>query len=107
MPLHIIYLTSCHVLLQHGCLISALLFIIAAESLAQKLNEKLEKHINIKIAQYAILFSNNFKDVLLPIEVLNKCESIAGLKLNISKTESVYFTGAGAVVKTCFFPAHS
>ena len=60
-----------------------LLFIIDTESLAQKLKEKLGgkkitrsgKHINIKIDQYAdetILFLNNFKDVLLAIEISNK-----------------------------------
>ena len=88
--------------IRQGCPISSLLFIIATESLAQRLKEKLGgikitrsgKHINIKIAQYAddtILFLSNFKDVLLAIELLNKYVSVAGLKLNISKTEALYF----------------
>ena len=88
--------------IRQGCPISSLLFIFATESLAQKLKEKLGgikitrsgNHINIKIAQYAddtILFLSNFKDVLSAIELLNKYESVAGLKLNISKTEALFF----------------
>ena len=88
--------------IRQGCPISSLLFIIATKSLAQKLKEKLGgikitrsgKHINIRIAQYAddtILFLSHFKDVLSAIELLNKYESVAGLKLNISKTEALYF----------------
>ena len=88
--------------IRQGCPILSLIFIIATESLAQKLKEKLGgikitrsgKHINIQIARYAddtILFLSNFKDVLLAIELLYKYESVARLKVNISKTEALNF----------------
>lgn len=84
--------------IRQGCPISALLFILVAETLAIKIraceNIKgiiLENH-EFKLNQLAddtSLFLNDMSSLINAIELLQKFEKHAGLKLNIEKTEVI------------------
>ena len=87
--------------IRQGCPISALLFIIATDVLAEHIKQELRglsismngKMKRIKLAQYAddtILFLRNTDEVLLVTKLLKEFKSVAGLNLNLDKTEALY-----------------
>ena len=87
--------------IRQGCPISALLFIIATNVLAQHIEQELlgvsifmnGKMKRIKLAQYAddtILFLRNTNEVLLVTELVKEFKSVAGLSLNLDTSEALY-----------------
>ena len=87
--------------IRQGCPISALLFIIATDVLAEHIKQELRglsismngKMKRIKLAQYAddtILFLCNTDEVLLVTKLIKEFKSVAGLTLNLDKTEALY-----------------
>ena len=87
--------------IRQGCPISALLFIIARDVLAEHIKQELRglsismngKMKRIKLAQYAddtILFLRNTDEVLLVTKLLKEFKSVAGLTLNLDQSEALY-----------------
>ena len=87
--------------IRQGCPISALLFIIATDILAENLKQQLRgisitlnnKYKEIKLSQYAddtVLFLKNEAEVFKAIHILKEFQLVAGLKLNVAKTEALY-----------------
>jgi hypothetical protein len=84
--------------IKQGCPLSALLFILATEVLSLKIkqcNDYKGLGINqkdIKIIQYAddtIVFPRSDNDITILIDMLNIFTGVAGLRLNIEKTEGI------------------
>ena len=84
--------------IRQGCPISALLFIIVAEVLSQKIRQSKDIHgikvntTNFLISQLAddtTLFLKDKNSVLFTLEILKHFELCAGLKLNKSKSEAI------------------
>ena len=87
--------------IRQGCPISALLFIIATDVLAEHIKQELRglsismngEMKRIKLAQYAddtILFLRNTDQVSLVTKLLKEFKSVAGLTLNLDKTVALY-----------------
>ena len=85
--------------IRQGCSLSALLFILVAEILAQmvRTNEKLQgikiSGTEIKLAQYAddaTIFVRDLTSIDELLESLKRFELSAGLKLNIGKTKGIW-----------------
>ena len=88
-----------------------MLLIIATDVLAEHIKQELRglsismngKMKQNKLAQYAddtILFLRNTDEVLLVTKLLKEFKSVAGLNLNLDKTEALYIADASENVSS-------
>ncbi len=89
---------------RQGCPLSCLIFIICTEILAQHIKQGIEIHgfdvphkdgfSTVKLTQYAddiCLFLRDVQSINAALQVVTNFSSVSGLKLNMDKTEGLYF----------------